>query len=120
MARATASCWTSSPGSRAPSRWRAPSPCSKPRRRRAERAPGRGRCPARRMIHVPTAAWAHTAFDLAAWASGLGLSALLSRWRLRELAQAVARKVDGGYFAALALGAIPGAWLAGSLNTLRD
>lgn len=71
------------------------------------------------MIHVPTATWAHTAFDLAAWASGLGLSALLYRWRLRELTQDVARKVDGGYFAALVVGAIPGAWLAGSLNTLR-
>src|SRR5690242_13859303 len=72
------------------------------------------------MIHVPTATWAHTAFDLAAWGSGLGFSVLLYRWRLGELTQAVARRVDGGYFAALALGAIPGAWLAGSLNTLRD
>jgi phosphatidylglycerol---prolipoprotein diacylglyceryl transferase len=71
------------------------------------------------MIHVPTAPWAHTAFDLAAWGGGLGLSALLYRWRLRELTQDVARKVDGGYFAALVAGAIPGAWLAGSLNTLR-
>jgi phosphatidylglycerol:prolipoprotein diacylglycerol transferase len=71
------------------------------------------------VIHVPTATWAHTAFDLAAWAGGLGLSALLYRWRLRELTQDVARKVDGGYFAALTAGAIPGAWLAGSLNTLR-
>jgi phosphatidylglycerol---prolipoprotein diacylglyceryl transferase len=72
------------------------------------------------VIHVPTATWAHTAFDLAAWGSGLGLSAILYRWRLRELTQDVARKVDGGYFAALVAGAIPGAWLAGSLNTLRD
>jgi phosphatidylglycerol:prolipoprotein diacylglycerol transferase len=72
------------------------------------------------VIHVPTATWAHTAFDLAAWSSGLGLSAILYRWRLRELTQHVARKVDGGYFAALVAGAIPGAWLAGSLNTLRD
>lgn len=71
------------------------------------------------MIHVPTAPWAHTIFDLAAWGSGLGLSAVLYRWRLRELTQDVARKVDGGYFAALVAGAIPGAWLAGSMNTLR-
>jgi len=71
------------------------------------------------MLHLPTAPWAHTVFDLAAWGSGLGLSALLYRWRLRELTQAVARKVDGAYFAALVAGAIPGAWLAGSLNTLR-
>jgi phosphatidylglycerol:prolipoprotein diacylglycerol transferase len=71
------------------------------------------------MIEVPTAPWAHTVFDLAAWGGGLGLSALLYRWRLRELTQDVARKVDGGYFAALVAGAIPGAWIAGSLNTLR-
>src|ERR1700750_566120 len=72
------------------------------------------------MIHVPTAPWAHTAFDLAAWGSGLAVSALLYRWRLRELTRDVARKVGGGYLAALVAGAIPGAWLAGSLNTLRD
>ncbi|HLZ73707.1 prolipoprotein diacylglyceryl transferase family protein [Phenylobacterium sp.] len=72
------------------------------------------------MIQVPTAAWTHTAFDLAAWASGGALSFVLYRWRLKDVAREVARRVDGGYFAALALGAIPGAWLAGSLNTLRD
>jgi phosphatidylglycerol---prolipoprotein diacylglyceryl transferase len=72
------------------------------------------------MIHVPTAPWTHTVFDLLAWGSGLGMSVLLYRWRLRELTRDVARKVDGGYFAALVAGAIPGAWLAGSLNTLRD
>jgi len=71
------------------------------------------------MIEVTTAVWAHSVFDLAAWGSGLALSAVLYRWRLREAAQAVARKVDGGYFAALVAGAIPGAWLAGSMNTLR-
>ena len=71
------------------------------------------------MIHVPTAPWAHLAFDLAAWGSGLGLSALLFRWRLKALTQSVAQRVDGGYFAALVAGAIPGAWLAGSLNSLR-
>ncbi|HEY3948864.1 hypothetical protein [Phenylobacterium sp.] len=52
------------------------------------------------MIHVPTAAWAHTAFDLAAWSSGIGLSVVLYRWRLKDLAQAVARRTDGAYFAA--------------------
>ena len=71
------------------------------------------------MIQVPTAAWAHTAFDLLAWSVGLGLSALLYRWRLKGLTEQVAGKVGGGYFAALVLGAIPGAWLAGSMNTLR-
>ena len=72
------------------------------------------------MIHVPTAPWAHTAFYLAAWTSGLALGAALYRWRLKGLTQALAAKVDGGYFAALAAGAALGAWLSGSLNTLRD
>jgi len=71
------------------------------------------------MIHVPTATWAHTAFDLAAWCAGLALSVVLYRWRLKGLTAQVAGQVGGGYFAALAAGAIPGAWLAGSLNTLR-
>ena len=71
------------------------------------------------MIHVPTAPWAHMVFDLTAWGGGLALSVVLHRWRLKALAEGVARKVDGGYFAALAAGAIPGAWLLGSLNSLR-
>lgn len=71
------------------------------------------------MIHVPTAIWAHTAFDLAAWGAGLAFSVVLYRWRLKGLTAEVAGKVGGGYFAALAAGAIPGAWLAGSLNTLQ-
>lgn len=71
------------------------------------------------MIQVPTALWAHLTFDLTAWGGGIALSLVLHRWRLSELAATVARKVDGGYFAALAAGAIPGAWLVGSLNSLR-
>lgn len=72
------------------------------------------------MIAVPTAIWAHTALDLAAWAAGLALGAWLYRWRLRALTEQVAGKVGGGYFGALVVGAVPGAWLAGSLNSLRD
>jgi hypothetical protein len=60
------------------------------------------------------------AFDLAAWVCGALLGVLLYRWRLRETAKAIAARVDGGYFVALGLGAAGGAWLAGSLNTLRD
>ena len=71
------------------------------------------------MIHVPTATWAHTAFDLAAWGAGLALSVALYRWRLKGLTEQVAGEVGGGYFAALAAGALPGAWLAGSMNSLR-
>lgn len=69
------------------------------------------------MIHVPTATWAHTLFDLTAWGAGLVLSVALYRWRLRALTAEVAGKVGGAYFAALAAGAVPGAWLAGSLNS---
>jgi uncharacterized membrane protein YeaQ/YmgE (transglycosylase-associated protein family) len=58
-------------------------------------------------------------FDLAAWSAGVGMSVLLYRWRLKGAAQRIAGQIDGRYFAALALGAAPGAWLAGSLNTLR-
>jgi hypothetical protein len=71
------------------------------------------------MIRVATAPWAHAAFDLAAWGAGGALSWALYRWRLRELTDALARRIDGGNFAALVAGALPGAWLAGSLNTLR-
>jgi hypothetical protein len=70
------------------------------------------------MIHVPTAAWAHTVFDLGAWGSGLAFGAGLYRWRLRAAVERVATKVDGGYFLALAPGAAIGAWGAGSINTL--
>lgn len=71
-------------------------------------------------IHVATAPWAHILFDLAAWSAGAGLGYALYRWRLREETGRVAGAVGGGYFAALATGAVAGAWLAGSLNTLRD
>ena len=72
------------------------------------------------MIHVPTSPLAHAPFDVTAWLAGLGFSVVLYRWRLKGLAEHVASKVDAGYFIALALGAVPGAWLAGSLNTLGD
>jgi len=71
------------------------------------------------VIQIATAPWAHTVFDLAAWGSGLALSLVLYRWRLKGLTEAVAGRVGGGYFAALVAGAVPGAWLAGSLNSLR-
>ena len=72
------------------------------------------------MIHVPTAPWVHMPFDLGAWASGAALSVVLYRWRLREMAASLAARVSGGYFAALAVGAVGGAWAAGSLNSLRQ
>jgi uncharacterized membrane protein YeaQ/YmgE (transglycosylase-associated protein family) len=72
------------------------------------------------MIHVPTAPWAHTVFDLAAWASGAAVGYGLYRWRLAERALFVARATGPGYFVALAIGAAAGAWASGSLNTLRQ
>jgi hypothetical protein len=50
------------------------------------------------MIHIPTATWAHTLFDLAAWTSGLTMGVSLYRWRLKAAVEHVATKVDGGYF----------------------
>ena len=72
------------------------------------------------LIHVPTAPWAHILFDLAAWTSGGALGFALYRWRLRGETVRVAGAVGRGYFAALVIGAVAGAWLAGSLNTLRE
>ena len=59
------------------------------------------------------------AFDGVAWGGGLGLGWLLYRWRLKEATERLAVSVGGGYFVALVLGAVAGAWLAGSLNTLQ-
>ena len=72
------------------------------------------------LIHVPTAPWAHPVFDLAAWASGAAVGVALYRWRLAERLAFVARVAGPGYFISLAAGAGVGAWLSGSLNTLRQ
>ncbi|HEY0178920.1 MAG TPA: prolipoprotein diacylglyceryl transferase family protein [Dokdonella sp.] len=71
------------------------------------------------MIVVPTAPWAHYAGDAAAW---LG-AALAARWQHRrwpEPGRALARTAAPGYFVAPGLGALAGAWLFGSSNTLRS
>jgi prolipoprotein diacylglyceryltransferase len=72
------------------------------------------------MIHVPTAPVAHFVFDAIAWACGAATGVALYRWRLKETAQRIAQVAGPGYFAALALGGVAGAWLSGSLNTLRS
>jgi phosphatidylglycerol:prolipoprotein diacylglycerol transferase len=72
------------------------------------------------MFVVPTAPWAHTAFDMAAWTSGAAVGFGLYRWRLKGATERVAGAVGPGYFASLAIGAVAGGWLAGSLNTLQD
>src|SRR5204862_6578015 len=75
--------------------------------------------PAWPVIHMATAPWAHAAFDLLAWSSGAAVGYGLYRWRLRGAAERIAGQVGPGYYVALAAGAIAGAWLAGSANTLQ-
>jgi hypothetical protein len=72
------------------------------------------------LIHVPTAAWAHPIFDVAAWGSGAAVGYGLYRWRLRARLAELSRVTGPGYFASLVVGAGIGAWLSGSLNTLRE
>jgi len=72
------------------------------------------------VIVVPTAHWTHVVFDALAWSSGLALSVVLYRWRLRDAVERIAAQVGPGYFAALAVGAVLAAWFSGSLNTLRQ
>jgi hypothetical protein len=72
------------------------------------------------MIRIPTSPAAHVGFDLLAWASGFGLGYLVYRWRLRDAVQSTARQTGPGYFLSLAFGAASGAWLAGSLNSIRE
>jgi phosphatidylglycerol:prolipoprotein diacylglycerol transferase len=71
------------------------------------------------MIHVPTATWTHTPFDLVAWACGAAVGFVLYRWRLAEQVRSLAGATGPGYVLSLAAGAAVGAWMAGSLNTLQ-
>ena len=71
------------------------------------------------MIHLPTVWWAHYIGDLAAWSG----AALAARWQYRrwpETAQALARLTTPSYHVTLALGALVGAWVLGSANSLRS
>lgn len=71
------------------------------------------------MIEVPTAWWAHYLFDAAAW----GSAALAARWQYRRWPgemQTLARITTPSYHIWLALGALAGAWLFGSANSLRS
>lgn len=60
----------------------------------------------------------HTALDLLAWLTALAVGVLAYRWRLSGVLESVAARVSGGYFAALAVGAIGGAYLFGTLNLM--
>lgn len=70
------------------------------------------------MIAVPTSPLYHYAGDAAAWL----LAMLGARWVYRHRRGAVeqlARQTEPGYFVALLVGAVAGAFLLGSLNSLR-
>ena len=71
------------------------------------------------MIHVPTHPAAHYLGDVVAWVA----AALAARWqygRWPDEASALSKVVDSGYFLALAIGALIGAWAFGSANSMRD
>ena len=68
------------------------------------------------MIAIPTDPAYHLAFDALAWGSGMVVGIGLHRWRLKEATAEVAKVADGGYFACLAIGAIAGAYLAGTFT----
>ncbi len=70
------------------------------------------------MLVISTAPWAHHIGDLAAWCA-----ASLSAWQQHKLDPQQTRKLARmtaapGYYLALALGAMAGAWLAGTLNSM--
>jgi len=66
---------------------------------------------------IPTDPALHLLFDLLAWGSAALLARLLYSWRLREAANRIAARLGPAYVAALAFGAIAGAWGFGSWNT---
>ena len=71
------------------------------------------------MIVVPTAPWLHYVGDAGAWVAG----AAAGYWQHRRWPVATAdlsRRTRPGYFVALAIGALIGAWLVGSANSLRS
>jgi phosphatidylglycerol:prolipoprotein diacylglycerol transferase len=68
-------------------------------------------------LQIPTNPALHILFDLLAWGSAGLLAHLLYRWRLRPAAAKIVGVTGPAYAAALALGAIGGAWAFGSWNT---
>ena len=69
------------------------------------------------MIAIPTAPWAHYVGDLCAW----GAAAAAAAWQHRRWpgeALGLARVTAPGYYLMLAVCALAGAWLAGTLNSM--
>ena len=70
------------------------------------------------MIAIPTTPTAHYAFDALAWIS----AALAARWQHRKWpkeATQLSAATGPSYFVCLALGAVAGAWIFGSINSMR-
>ena len=70
------------------------------------------------MIMVPVDPAAHRFFDALAWGSALLAGWLVARWRLKDSSRNFPRRP--GYLVALGIGAILGAYLAGSLPSLMS
>ena len=68
------------------------------------------------MIVIPTAIWAHYIGDLAAWSSAAALGIWQNR-RWPKQTTELSRSTDPGYFLALSISALIGAWVFGSANT---
>lgn len=71
------------------------------------------------MIEVPTNPTAHYAFDALAWVG----AAAVSRWQHRKWPNEtlrLSRIAEPSYFITLGIGALIGAWLFGSGNSLRS
>jgi hypothetical protein len=66
------------------------------------------------MIELPTHPLAHYAGDLLAWTCA-SAAAWWQHRRWPAQAQSLARRTEPGYFVALALGALAGAWIVGTL-----
>ncbi len=69
------------------------------------------------MILIPTAPWAHYIGDACAWAA----ASATAWWQHRNwpgLSARLARSTAPGYYVVMALCAVAGAWLIGSINTV--
>ena len=60
----------------------------------------------------------HLIFDFLAWTSAFVAGITVYKWRIREFYLPAIEKVSTGYFVSLAVGAVGGAFLFGSLNLI--
>jgi phosphatidylglycerol---prolipoprotein diacylglyceryl transferase len=71
------------------------------------------------MIHISTSPLVHYLGDACAWASAF----LVGRWVYQHFPQRLehlAKQTEPSYFIWLAIGGVLGAWLVGSLNTMKS